>query len=176
FCSHKYIISFLIIIHFIFNDTPTTEIYTLSLHDALPVFQEDLKKLFAYYQHYFPNEMLPQVYTYSSGLQNLYEPVLYGKREGMLFIALDGFLGSESYWYKRERVFPYVTKTMNPENIAPAVVQSIGREIIPFNPRQQTFIDLMVDEGKKLILADALLPKTSDELKIGYTKEQLDWA
>lgn len=143
---------------------------------AEPVFQEDLKKLFAYYQHYFPNEMLPQVYTYSSGLQNLYEPVLYGKREGMLFIALDGFLGSESYWYKRERVFPYVTKTMNPENISPAVVQSIGREIIPFNPRQQAFIDLMVDEGKKLVLADALLPKTADELKIGYTKEQLDWA
>src|SRR5947208_8089414 len=26
------------IIHFVFNDTETTEIYTLSLHDALPIF------------------------------------------------------------------------------------------------------------------------------------------
>src|SRR3712207_8029223 len=25
---------------FFFNDTPTTEIYTLSLHDALPIFEE----------------------------------------------------------------------------------------------------------------------------------------
>src|SRR5689334_23759347 len=29
--------SLLLIIHFFFNDTATTEIYTLSLHDALPI-------------------------------------------------------------------------------------------------------------------------------------------
>src|SRR5262245_65631251 len=27
-------------LYFLFNDTPTTEIYTLSLHDALPIFAE----------------------------------------------------------------------------------------------------------------------------------------
>src|SRR5438034_5749245 len=32
-CTHSYIPYFL----FFFNDTPTTEIYTLSLHDALPI-------------------------------------------------------------------------------------------------------------------------------------------
>ncbi len=139
-------------------------------------YQNDLESLFAYYKYYFPKELLPQVYTYSSGLQGVYEPILYGRKEGMLFIALDGFLGSKSSWYQKERVYPYMAKTMNPENIAPGVVQAIGREIVPFNPRQQTFVDLMVDEGKKLILADALLPKTPDELKVGYSKEQLDWA
>ncbi len=30
---------FFFIIFFFFNDTATTEIYTLSLHDALPIFQ-----------------------------------------------------------------------------------------------------------------------------------------
>lgn len=143
---------------------------------AKPDYKEEIEGVFAYYKHYFPHEILPQVYTYSSGLQNIYDPVIYGRKEGMLFIALDGYLGSESNWYKKERVYPYVAKNMNPENIAPSVVMAIGREIIPFNPRQQTFVDLMVDEGKKLILADALLPKTTDQLKIGYTKEQLDWA
>src|SRR5438876_10335363 len=29
---------FHIILYFFFNDTPTTHIYTLSLHDALPIF------------------------------------------------------------------------------------------------------------------------------------------
>src|SRR2546425_3658757 len=29
-------------IFFFFNDTATTEIYTLSLHDALPIFRDDL--------------------------------------------------------------------------------------------------------------------------------------
>src|SRR3712207_9470590 len=34
-----------VIVFFFFNDTATTEIYTLSLHDALPIFEEipDLK-------------------------------------------------------------------------------------------------------------------------------------
>ena len=31
------VVVFIIIIFFFFNDTATTEIYTLSLHDALPI-------------------------------------------------------------------------------------------------------------------------------------------
>lgn len=140
------------------------------------VYKEDLEKLFAYYKFHFPKNMLPKVFVYSSAMQNVYEPVLFSAKDGLLFIALDGFLGTKNQWYAKERIYPYMAQNMNPENIAPTVVQSIGKEIIPFNPRQQTFGDLMVDEGKKLILADALLPETSDHLKIGYTKNQLEWA
>jgi hypothetical protein len=139
-------------------------------------YQSGLEKMFAYYRFHFPKALLPQVYTYSSGLQSVYEPVIYGKKEGMLFIALDGFLGSESSFYKKERIYPYMAKNMNPENLLPSVVQAIGKEIIPYNPRQQSFVDVMVDEGKKLVLADALLTDTPDELKIGYTKQELEWA
>ena len=32
----------MIIVFFFFNDTATTEIYTLSLHDALPIFKKNL--------------------------------------------------------------------------------------------------------------------------------------
>lgn len=138
--------------------------------------QKELKKLFARFHYFFPNELVPNVFLYASGLQNINEPVLFGSKEGMLFIALDGFLGEREPMYQQTEVYPYQLKFMNPENIAPAVVQAIGREIIPFNPRQQTFIDLMVDEGKKMILADALLPETSDALKIGFSPEHLDWA
>src|SRR5256712_7738170 len=36
---------------FFFNDTATTEIYTLSLHDALPICAEPLSRLFASVPH-----------------------------------------------------------------------------------------------------------------------------
>src|SRR2546429_9763447 len=36
-CMHVYTVSF-----FFFNDTATTEIYTLSLHDALPIYAHRL--------------------------------------------------------------------------------------------------------------------------------------
>src|SRR5256885_14271690 len=50
----SYVLYFLLIIHiypysffFFFNDTATTEIYTLSLHDALPIFLVDHGDQFA---------------------------------------------------------------------------------------------------------------------------------
>src|SRR2546430_17550518 len=36
-CLIQYLLSFLLFFFFFFNDTATTEIYTLSLHDALPI-------------------------------------------------------------------------------------------------------------------------------------------
>src|SRR5437879_13137106 len=41
FCSivSRSYICFLVFIFFFFNDTATTEIYTLSLHDALPIYE-----------------------------------------------------------------------------------------------------------------------------------------
>src|SRR6266567_7713749 len=36
---------FFILVFFFFNDTATTEIYTLSLHDALPICQDSLAGL-----------------------------------------------------------------------------------------------------------------------------------
>src|SRR3989442_13240303 len=38
---------------FFFNDTATTEIYTLSLHDALPIFLHSKMKLFSYHDFIF---------------------------------------------------------------------------------------------------------------------------
>src|SRR5206468_12525477 len=49
-CNYAHPISF-----FFFNDTATTQIYTLSLHDALPIYQQNLVLL----QHL--NDPLPVV-------------------------------------------------------------------------------------------------------------------
>src|SRR2546430_14923727 len=39
-CFFIYVVSFINFFFFFFNDTATTEIYTLSLHDALPICAE----------------------------------------------------------------------------------------------------------------------------------------
>src|SRR6266404_9167154 len=41
FSSLLFLSLFIFFIFFFFNDTATTEIYTLSLHDALPIFLQD---------------------------------------------------------------------------------------------------------------------------------------
>src|SRR5438034_10639575 len=50
FCASYYISLFfsLLSIFFFFNDPATTEIYTLSLHDALPILAQDSRHIFAH--------------------------------------------------------------------------------------------------------------------------------
>ena len=83
-----------IVLFFFFNDTATTEIYTLSLHDALPIYQAavfatakryaDFHIIFAtktqrhkeetileYKTIYFPNFQISFIETYSTGNQTI---------------------------------------------------------------------------------------------------------
>src|SRR6266487_55214 len=41
--AYQFPIHFFLLLFFFFNDTATTEIYTLSLHDALPIFLRDVE-------------------------------------------------------------------------------------------------------------------------------------
>src|SRR3712207_7091143 len=49
------------IFFFFFNDTATTEIYTLSLHDALPIFSENLGVLLITHYQRLLNHITPDV-------------------------------------------------------------------------------------------------------------------
>src|SRR5688572_7395617 len=59
-CLHQYFDSFSDLVFF-FNDTATTEIYTLSLHDALPIFTTQAWAAYNRNQRTFPDGMLEQV-------------------------------------------------------------------------------------------------------------------
>src|SRR5690349_22453166 len=47
---------YLLVSFFFFNDTPTTEIYTLSLHDALPISRA--RTVRRWERHVFPNAVI----------------------------------------------------------------------------------------------------------------------
>ena len=51
-------------VFFFFNDTATTEIYTLSLHDALPILSRGDKELKAYYKTAFENSSFEAMMNY----------------------------------------------------------------------------------------------------------------
>src|SRR5438876_7545641 len=55
------IATLLIIFLFFFNDTATTEIYTLSLHDALPIYHRPLEAEAAVLDHHFEGVVLAEV-------------------------------------------------------------------------------------------------------------------
>ena len=134
-----------------------------------------LTPMFQRYQHYFPEYKLPTIYTYSSGLQNLDYPVMYSQQAGLMFIAMDAYLGPKSKLYDSIGVERYMRVNMDINRLPAQSVDAIANNIVTFSPRNQQFIDKMIYEGKKLILQDALLTDTPDEYKMGYTPQQIQW-
>lgn len=134
-----------------------------------------LTPMFQRYQHYFPEYKLPTIYTYSSGLQNLDYPVMYSQQAGLMFIAMDAYLGPKSKLYDSIGVERYTRVNMDINRLPAQSVDAIANNIVTFSPRNQQFIDKMIYEGKKLILQDALLTDTPDEYKMGYTPQQIQW-
>ena len=83
------------------------------------------------------------------------------------------YLGKDHKFYDS---FPaYLRQNFEPDQIMPDVVSSFAYGIIK-PPTDNSFIALMVQSGKELYLKDLLIPTFTDEAKIGYTKEQLDWS
>ncbi|HEY4539905.1 MAG TPA: gliding motility protein, GldB [Faecalibacter sp.] len=136
---------------------------------------QELTPIFKKYKYYFPEYETPKVFVYSSGLQSLDYPVIYSAPDQLMFIAMDGFLGEKSKLYDSIRVEKYLRRNMYVERVPSAVVSAIAENIVTYSPRQQKFLDIVLYEGKKLILQDALLTDTPDEYKIGYTPEQMAW-
>lgn len=133
----------------------------------LPIFQK--------YKYYFPENGTPKVFVYSSGLQSLDYPVIYSSQDKLMFIAMDAFLGEKSKLYDSLRVEHYLRSNFYVDRVPSAVVAAIAEDIVTYSPRQQQFLDIILYEGKKLILQDALLTDTPDEYKIGYTPKQMKW-
>ncbi len=133
--------------------------------------KKELNKAFKYYQYHFPQKPLPTIYTYISGFN---QSIIV--TENILGIGLDKYLGTDNDYYQQlANVQRYKIKNMKPEKVATDAMY--GWLITEFEPSKNTnrLIDFMIYNGKILYLLDALFPDTSDDLKIGYTKEQLQW-
>ena len=135
--------------------------------DLIPVFQK--------FKFHFPEYEIPTVFVYSSGLQSLDYPVIFSAQDKLMFIAMDGFLGEKNKYYDSMRVEQYLRRNMFVDRAPSAVVAAIAENVVTYSPRNQKFLDIVLYEGKKLLLQDALLTDVPDEYKIGYTPEQMAW-
>ncbi len=78
-------------------------------------------------------------------------------------------MGKEHKFYE----FPeYIKQNFETNQILPDIVSSYALRKIP-PPTDNTFVGYMIYAGKELYLKDQLLPELSDDVKIGYTPEQL---
>jgi gliding motility-associated lipoprotein GldB len=129
-----------------------------------------LTEVFQHIKFYFPNIVVPKVYTVIADM-DANSKAIYANDK--LIIALELYLGKDHKFYDS---FPeYLRQNFEADQIMPDVVSSFAYGII--KPQtDNSFISLMIQSGKELYLKDLLIPSFSDEAKIGYTKEQIDWS
>lgn len=131
---------------------------------------DQLNSLFKHIKYYYPNFKEPKVITILSNVDYENNVVL---ADSLLFISLDIFLGKENEVYDE---FPnYVKQNYNKNHLIVAVAEKFAEHIIP-QSKSKSFISRIIQEGKKLVLIQSLLPEISQEEIIGYTKEQYNWA
>lgn len=136
--------------------------------------EKELTQAFKYLKYYYPNYEVPRIITYVSGFA--YQIPI---GENYIGIGLDMFLGADSEFYPAlvQSIPLYISKRFTPSNITPRIIETVLREdIFPSDETTRQTLQHMVYNGKILYAMDVLLEDVSDELKIGYTKEQLAWA
>ncbi len=131
----------------------------------------DVELLVKRFKVYFPKRKTPKQYvTFMSGF--IYNIVYV---DSTLGVGLDMYLGSDNPFYPALQFPNFKRLTMNRENIIPDAVR--GWIITEFDNADpvNNLLNHMIFYGKTFYAVDALLPKTPDSLKIGYTTAQLKY-
>lgn len=162
-------------IHDFITDTSLIRIYDKSkqVYPDNEFLNRELSSAFKYYKYYFPDEKLPEVYTYISGLQ--YESPVW-VQDSVMIIALDIYLGNDFEPYFGLGLPQYKILCMRPENLVVDVIKYFYHQNLQARAMQKTLLDRMVAGGKLLYFLDRILPETADSIKICYTDEKLNWA
>ncbi|MDT0555769.1 gliding motility lipoprotein GldB [Patiriisocius hiemis] len=132
--------------------------------------EDELYDVFQHIKYYFPEFKAPIVYTTTSDVDYQNKVIL---ADSILVIGLDTYLGAEHYFY--EGIPLYISQNLKKEQLDEDVATAYAKQLIKV-PSKNNLLSLMVYYGKELYLKDIWLPENTDAEKIGYTKEQMDWA
>jgi hypothetical protein len=139
------------------------------VHKDFTPIEKELKKLIQYHRYYTQDTSFYKVYTYISNLDFEYPIIL---SDGLVFIALDLYLGADFIGYQSQP--QYIANTYVPQNLSLDVALAWANQSMAM-PKESAFIDVMIQEGKKLALAHRLLPQKKNHEMMKYTEQDFEF-
>ena len=140
------------------------------IHGNFKDTEEGILSFFQHLKYYFKEFRTPRIITVTNDVDYRNKVIV---TDSITLIALDTYLGaSHDFYYD---IYDYIKLNMDKDQIVPDLAFSYAEKFIS-QPRRKTLLDEMIYFGKTLYFKDVMLPETFDEIKIGYTKEQLNWA
>lgn len=144
-----------------------------SVFPDLSALEPVLTGLFRHLLHYYPELKAPRVYSFVSAGDYQF-PVQWA--DSVLLVGLDCYLGKDFPVYKADQVPLYRMERANPAYLPSDVANAFFSGIYRGGFSGNTLLENMLAAGKRILFIEAMLPEEPDYLKIGYTKEQYDWA
>jgi hypothetical protein len=134
--------------------------------------EQELAQSFRYMKYYFPAFKVPHVVTFISAIGN-YGAVTI---DTILGLGLDMYLGNDFPVYANLPDYPaYMVRRFSPEYITTNSLQALAQQHYPLPAPGSRLVEQMVAAGKQQYLLEQVLPETPDTIRLGYTKEQLEF-
>ena len=140
------------------------------LFPDLKTIETEITEALRHHKYYFPDSNLPKVFSMVSGFN-----YSIASADSIFAIGLDKYLGRKNKFYDMLQIPEYKQRVMGKEYIVPDFMRAWMTIEFPNTNKNETLLNEMIYQGKLLYLVDAMIPKTNDTLKIGFTKKQLTW-
>jgi hypothetical protein len=130
--------------------------------------RQNMAAMFGRVKYYFPDFKTPPVaVTYVSGLlgKDIYI------NDSLLVVSLDWFAGPQAKY--RPDLPQYMLRRYRPANVLPTLALAVSSKYNKHQLTATSVLDQMVDQGKRLYFAGAVLPCTPDSLLLGYSAKDL---
>ncbi len=147
------------------------ELYKLTKKefDTFEVQKKEIVQLFKNIKKYNAAFKNPKLITLITNL-DFENKVIYA--DSLLLISIDMYLGKRSPVYIDfpEYISQNFDKSRLPVDIANAIINSQFK-----SGKGRQFLHNILNEGKKMYLLDMYVPNLSDEIKMGYNSEKMQW-
>jgi hypothetical protein len=132
--------------------------------------EEGILEAFKHYAHYFPGEVIPDIYTYV-GAYN--QSVVVA--DSFIGLALEKYQGSSCDFYYQLSIPSFGRFKMQAEFLVTDCIRAWGQTEFLYSDSLDNLISRMIYEGKLMYFTKAMVPEKHDSVFIQYTGKQLDW-
>jgi hypothetical protein len=155
---------------------------TRNIELAIEKEKDEIIEGLRYVKFYFPTYQLPKEFiTYIGPIDAIFTGPTGSHSEVIttdaLCSGLQLHLGVNSTLYTSaagQQLYPaYISNRFTTEYISVNSMKNIVDDIFPSNNKSNNFLEVLVDQGKRMYLLDLFMPDKSEEIKLGYTSVQL---
>ena len=132
--------------------------------------EKESETIFKHLIYNFPSIKVPKFLTLINNV-DYQNKIIF--TDTIVLISLDTFLGSTNKIY--HGIPNYIKSDMDKSRFGSILVDKIANSLIKVS-KSRFFLDRILHKGKILLLKDFVIPSASDEIKIGYSNDQMNWA